>query len=124
MPEKPATLISDGALLEMVCLALTTPPGPMVEVGVYQGGSAWYLARVATHRACDLHLFDTFKGQPHTSKDDHHQIGDFADTSVDAVRQAIPMAQVHVGIFPETLPDDLQDIALRALRRRSMPVDP
>jgi hypothetical protein len=53
MPEKPMTLISDGALLEMVCLALTTPLGPIVEVGVYQGGSAWYLARVAAHRGCE-----------------------------------------------------------------------
>ena len=42
----------------------------MAEVGVYKGGSAWFIAKVADERGVDLHLFDTFTGIPfHDPKD-------------------------------------------------------
>jgi O-methyltransferase len=109
--DRPHSLIGDAQLLEMMSLALDTPPGPIVEVGVFQGGSAVYLASVAKGTGRSLHLFDTFKGIPCKGPGDHHNVGDFADVSLDAVRLAIPSAIYHVGIFPHTLPDDLQGLS-------------
>ena len=107
--EQPPSLIGPPALAELMRLAEAAPNGRMVEVGVYQGGSAWCLATIAEQRAVELHLFDTFRGIPHEAAIDYHSVGDFSDTSVEAVKQAIPTAIFHVGIFPVTLPEDLAD---------------
>jgi O-methyltransferase len=107
---QPPSLIGPPALAELMRLAEAAPNGRMVEVGVYQGGSAWCLATIAEQRGVELHLFDTFRGIPFTGILDYHRAGDFADTSVEAVRQALPTAIFHVGIFPETLPNDLDQI--------------
>lgn len=95
----------------MSVLASASPPGCLVEVGVYKGGSAWHLAKIAAIQNRTLHLFDTFSGIPFSDEVDNHHEGDFADTSLVAVRAAIPDAVFHVGEFPATLPDDLVGIA-------------
>lgn len=96
---------------DLVALASGTPPGPFAEIGVYRGGSAWHLAKLCRSRGNSLHLFDTFKGIPSAETFDTHRVGDFADTSVMAVMLAIPDATFHVGEFPYTLPDCLDDLA-------------
>lgn len=81
-------------------------PGDFAEVGVYRGGTAYLLAHVAGDARRELHLFDTFAGMPETdSARDLHAAGDFADTSVEAVRSFVgsaPHVVFHVGLFPAT----------------------
>lgn len=76
--------------------------GSFAELGVYKGGSAFLLA--SDHSERMLHLFDTFKGIPFTGANDKHQIGDFNDTSIDAVQKLLDGKKVlfHQGLFPET----------------------
>lgn len=107
------SLIHADKLIELRETARACPPGDLVEVGVYQGGSAVYLAEVAREQGRRLFLFDTFAGMPHASAAiDHHKVGDFADTSLEAVRAAIPEAIYAVGVFPATLTPDVGPIAL------------
>jgi O-methyltransferase len=109
---RPESLINDQQLEAMAEMAAGCPRGCFVEVGVYKGGSAWFLAEVARRQGRELHLFDTFLGIPVRDAGDEHQIGDFGDASLDAVRRAIPDAFFHVGMFPDTIPPDLGEIAL------------
>lgn len=111
MTRRPESLIDEGSLGRTAELARRAPLGCFVEVGVYKGGSAWFLAEVARERGNALHLFDTFTGIPFEGPNDGNRAGEFADTSADAVRAAIPDAVVHVGIFPATLPADLHGVA-------------
>jgi O-methyltransferase len=74
-----------------------------VEVGVYKGGTAYHLAEVAMEQGRAIYLYDTFTGIPWKDEIDTHPIGDFGDTSADAVRAAIPYAKVLEGVFPDTL---------------------
>lgn len=108
---RPDSIIADDNIGYMLELAEIMPPGPFVEVGVYKGGSAWHLATLAAKQGRALHLFDTFTGIPHKSHWDQHEIGDFGDADFETVKAAIPDARFHVGVFPETLPGDLWDIA-------------
>jgi O-methyltransferase len=103
--------MTSGAIRGTAQIARWTPPGCFVEVGVYKGGSAWFLAEVARSRGSKLHLFDTFSGIPFADSKDDNGVGDFGDTSVNEVRALIPDAVFHVGVFPLTLPDDLNNIA-------------
>lgn len=100
----PYSLINDNRCAELASLAATAPPGNFVEVGVYKGGSAFWLAKVASEQRRALHLFDTFTGHPHALPTDTNGLGEFSDTSVEAVQAAVPSAIIHAGIFPATLP--------------------
>ena len=111
-PAAPFTLLPKPAITDMIALAQNAPPGEFVEIGVYQGGSAWHLARIARERGCELHLFDTFNGIPEKDEQDSpHVVGDFSDTSLEHVKTVIPDAHFHVGVFPLTLPPDLKSLA-------------
>lgn len=88
--------------LEALCNR--APLGCAVEIGVYQGGSAYRLKNRV------LHLFDTFTGIPERADIDMIGVGEFSDTSVDKVREFLPHAIFHVGKFPDTLTDDVKDI--------------
>lgn len=106
------SLIPDEVLKTLLDTAQSTPAGCWVEVGVYLGGSAraLYGARHGRH----LHLFDTFTGIPsfEPDKGDRHRIGEFHARGVLAdLRRMMPAAAFHVGVFPDTLPDDLRGIA-------------
>lgn len=107
------SLVPHDAIGSLVALAESAPPGCLVEVGVYRGGTAWHLARIAREQGRALHLFDTFEGIPerHPEFDVEHKVGDFADASLDEVRTAVPDAVFHVGTFPDTMPGDLPPIA-------------
>jgi O-methyltransferase len=111
MTEPPRSAMGQDTIADTVALAKTAPPGCFVEVGVYRGGMAWHLAAVARERRVRLHLFDTFAGMPFADPEDCNGVGSFADTSIAEVGRAIPDAVFHVGIFPDTLPADLRDIA-------------
>lgn len=100
----PDSLINIEAIGEMCLIAASTPFwGCFVEVGVYKGGSAWHLAATARRQGRALHLFDTFTGIPFKGILDDHEVGDFSDCAAQAVRDAIPDAYVHVGVFPATI---------------------
>lgn len=96
----------------MVPLAAEAPPGCFVEVGVYLGGSAELLYDITERQGRTLHLFDTFTGIPFQGKLDSHIVGDFNSAGQEIrLQQALPNARIHKGIFPQTLPENLQDIA-------------
>ena len=108
----PASLIRPDALAELMETARAAPAGDLVEVGVYQGGSALALAEVAREQGRRLFLFDTFTGIPYAGWHDRHVPGDFADTSLEAVTALIPWAEVVPGVFPTTLHEGVGTIAL------------
>ena len=95
------TITSDNKLEAMSLLC--DAPGAIAELGVYQGGSARFLARAFPNRR--VILFDTFSGIPFKGTEDKHNTGDFGDTSLEAVRQTLSdCANVEFapGIFPAT----------------------
>jgi len=97
------SLIHPRQLEEVVRLIRTTPKeGIIVEVGVYQGGSAVEFMKVAKERNQELWLFDTFSGMPEASEIDWHKIGEFDQCSEDAVRSLLPEAHIFAGFFPDT----------------------
>lgn len=79
-----------------------TPPGCFVEVGVYQGGTAWHLSKLAEEQQRDIFLYDTFTGIPYSGEFDSHRVGDFGDTSFEVVKSHIPYATITQGIFPKS----------------------
>ena len=83
--------------------------GDMVEVGVYQGGSAKLICEVKGDRK--LFLFDTFIGLQELSDDDTHfgkkhwKKNEFSDTSLETVRDYLSSfnnIQIIKGEFPKT----------------------
>jgi len=79
------------------------PIGDAAEVGVYRGEGAKCIAEALP--GVTVHLFDTFCGMPALIQHgDWHKVGDFKDTSVPRVVEALngyPIV-VHQGLFPET----------------------
>ncbi len=110
---RPPALIPDCNLESLYALAMSTPPGDFVELGVFKGGSAWVLQRALDKRGVGkLHLFDTFTGIPEkTDGLDSFGLGDFKETNVQDVMAAIPEAVFHVGRFPDTLPEHVKDLS-------------
>ena len=104
MNAPPPTLLFPDAIGTLIYLAANSPPGAFVEVGVYKGGTAWYLNAIAQRQERALLLFDTFTGIPDKHIIDvQHNIGDFGDTSAAAVQAAIPEASFFIGRFPDTV---------------------
>jgi hypothetical protein len=78
------SLLDEARLLSLrdLCLSIdeSDVPGCIVEVGVYRGGSAKYLAQLEPDRAA--FLFDTFAGIPHEPWEiDGHKRGTSLRTS-------------------------------------------
>lgn len=99
----PGSLLGYEAVGHILYLAATAPPGCFVEFGVYQGGSAWYLSKLAEEQGRECYLYDTFEGIPYKGEYDSHRVGDFADTNYEAVCAAIPYAKVIKGVFPDSV---------------------
>jgi len=84
--------------------------GSLAELGVYRGAFAAEMNRLFPDRS--LYLFDTFSGfdlrdvaVEGERKFSRAETGNFADTSVEAVRERLPfpdMAVFKAGYFPET----------------------
>ena len=88
------------ALGSMLFYAERSPPGTIVEVGVYRGGSALLLSTLKR----ELYLYDTFEGIPYQGELDHsNPVGKFSDTSEEMVRRIVPDAHVIKGLFPDSL---------------------
>lgn len=98
--EAPHSLVGAEQIAAMCKLAGEMPPGAIVEVGVWHGGTAWHLAKVAEAQQRHCYLFDTFTGIPYREDFDPHRVGDFSDTDIDTIRAAIPYAFVVPGVFP------------------------
>lgn len=85
-------------------------PGAVVEVGVYRGGSAYFLASALQQvaQAVPIFLVDTFTGHPAISdRDPHQEVGRFRKTSVAAVREYLapfPNVAVLQGDVADILP--------------------
>ena len=107
----PMSLVGQTHAADLARLCRLAVAGPIVEVGVYQGGTAWHLAHVAREWSQPLHLFDTFTGIPFADTDDTNRKGEFCDTSLEEVQLAIPDAVFHAGIFPDTMPVDFGSVA-------------
>jgi O-methyltransferase len=101
------SLLNNESLRYLAELAEGTPAGAFVEVGVYQGGSAGVLAGIAERQDRALYLYDTFTGIPmyEPENGDAHRIGEFSDTSLEAVRALVPKAVILPGVFPGTIVD-------------------
>lgn len=100
----PRSVVAAENLPWLESMAEASPRGGcFVEFGVYLGGSAWYLAKVARQQKRALYLYDTFTGIPFADPIDEHPKGWFADTSLELVKKTIPDAIYCVGIFPSTL---------------------
>ena len=98
----PHSLVSGEVAAAMCALAASGPPGAFVEVGVYHGGTAWHLARVAEPQGRPLYLYDTFSGIPYRNEGVAHAVGDFRDTTAADVHRDIPYATIVEGIFPDS----------------------
>lgn len=93
-------MLSMEAIQSLCYFADRAPDGAIVEVGVYQGGSAYFLSRLNR----PLFLYDTFNGIPYQgAMDTGNPVGKFADTSAEAVQALIPSATVIKGLFPDSL---------------------
>lgn len=99
----PTSLVCDRTIEELLSYAKTVPAGCFVEVGVYKGGTAWHLWQICEQEGRELFLYDTFTGIPFQDPAvDSHKVGDFNDTSAEAVQAAIPGATVVAGVFPDS----------------------
>lgn len=97
----PPSLVGENHLEEMIRYAGTTPAGAFVEVGLYKGGSAWHLARLAHWLDRPFYGYDTFAGLPCREEGlDDHCVGDFADVDEDLVRRWIRHGTIVKGWFP------------------------
>jgi len=103
-----------GVIDEMIKRAKLSPPGSFVEVGVYKGGTAWHLCKLAEEQNRKIYLYDTFEGIPYKDKIDSHKVGDFKDTSYDKIVEALPYANVVKGIFPDSA-IEMEDISFAHL---------
>lgn len=100
MSAAPHCLVGEVTVREMLAAARLTPPGCLVEVGVYKGGTGWFLSQLALEQGRSLYLYDTFTGIPYHDPIDSHHAGDFADTSYEQVCELLPDAFTVQGIFP------------------------
>ena len=124
-PELRQTFDLRLAALKMIAMEVRERevPGAVAELGVYQGAFAAELNRLFPERS--LYLFDTFSGfDPRDvavegdGKFSRAAVGDFADTSVEAVRKKLPFpgqAVFRVGYFPETATDVDEGFAVVSL---------
>lgn len=97
--------VGEDVIAELVDRARLTPAGAFLEVGVFQGGTAWHLAKLGAEQQRELYLFDTFTGIPYSSPIDSHKVGDFGGVDMNAIRDALPGAIIVPGIFPDSAID-------------------
>lgn len=95
---------ADSKLQNMSRFIAGAPPGIIVEVGVWKGGSLRYLAEQHPDRV--FYGFDTFEGMPEVCElDNHHRAGDFGDTSFEVVKQQLSDLRNVIltkGRFPDS----------------------
>lgn len=104
LSRKPLSMVGEQDLERMVNLAAGSPAGgAFVEVGLYNGGSAWHLLKLANEQRRPCYFYDTFEGIPHWCELDGllgHKIGEFKADSEREVREYLAGACVVKGVFP------------------------
>lgn len=100
--DPPVSCLAPWELLALCARASRTPPGCFVEVGVYRGGSAYQLARVAKAQKREIFLYDTFAGLPYSDPDvDVLLTGQLDTTSEADVRAALgDYPYIEAATFP------------------------
>lgn len=111
----PPSLIADNVLKALAECAASTPDGCFVEVGVYKGGSAFVLAKVAEQQKRQFFAYDTFTGIPCPDPYGGHLVGDFADVDFESIKQAIPYATFVKGLFPDSIHPDTKQVSFAHL---------
>ena len=97
---KAQSAIPLAGIQSLLFYAERAPAGAIVEIGVWQGGSALALSTLGR----PLFLFDTFEGIPYQGElDEGNPVGKFGDTSVEAVQALVPHATIIKGLFPGSL---------------------
>ena len=95
---------------------------PMAEVGVCEGGSAWFIRNLDMER--DFHLFDTFTGLPYREEfnrkgkeanegKDYFPACDRLAKPLDVVKELFkdkPRMFFHQGIFPQDTGHHIEDM--------------
>lgn len=111
------TLLSFERLMSLSALSATINasdvPGIVIEVGVYRGGSAMFLALENLDR--EIHVFDTFAGIPGDPWElDGHKRGDFVADYEDVAEflKDCHNIKIYRGVFPATLPKGIGPVAL------------
>lgn len=107
------TLIEGFKLSNLLSELAKAPAGDVVELGVYMGGALEAMAKAAPDRL--MYGFDTFEGMPAElwREGEPHGVGDFGDTSFDAVKERMPDNVILVrGIFPDSTDGIEPSIAL------------
>jgi hypothetical protein len=103
MTAPPSSCLAPKELLALCNAARCAPPGCFVEVGVYHGGSAYQLTRVAMAQKRGIYLYDTFAGLPYADPSiDTLAAGELAyGLSEATVRAALgPYPYIEAGTFP------------------------
>lgn len=105
MNKIPETLLDTNRIAVIASLLVKTRylDGDIAEVGVYKGGTAYYLNKLSLGR--NVYLFDTFEGIPMSSDIDVHDVGDFNDTSYEEVNQYFindKNVKLVKGLFPQS----------------------
>lgn len=97
------TLIEGFKLDRLLGELAKAPAGDVIELGVYMGGALEAMATAAPER--QMYGFDTFEGMPAAlwREGEPHGVGDFGDTSFEAVREKMPANVMLVrGLFPDS----------------------
>jgi len=90
-----------------------TLPGDIAEIGVYKGGTAKVIALTSKDYGKKIHLFDTFKGMPPSSKHDIHYEGNFGDCPLEEVKNYLrnfDNVYLYKGIFPKDTGHQISDL--------------
>jgi D-glycero-beta-D-manno-heptose 1-phosphate adenylyltransferase len=89
-------------------LSVKDLPGDLVDLGACRGGTSFIMRRLAPDK--QLHVFDTWQGNPYDDPLCHHKRGEWA-TSLDDCRKLVGVnnnTSYHPYIFPQ-IPEYLED---------------
>lgn len=100
------------ALVGLKGIADVTGSVDLVEVGVYKGGTSYFIAAAVEQlglKGATVHCFDTFEGHPaediRADVDTCHRAGSFASVEFEAVRrylEVFPNVRLYQGRFQDT----------------------
>lgn len=83
-------------------MTVSSLPGDVADLGAYRGGTSLILKRLASHK--DLHLFDTWEGNPYQDPLCHHGKGDWK-ADLGACKAFVgedERTHYHAGVFPDS----------------------
>src|SRR5882672_4761127 len=93
--EVPVSLNTTGMINGMASMAINSPPGDFMEIGVWRGGASSVLHQIAKEQSRKLYLFDLFE----------------SDNCLDTVKRFCPQANIIKGKFPDSWPGNISNIS-------------